>query len=163
MKYLLDANTYITAKNFYYAMDICPGYWEWLDKQFTLHVAGSVDMIARELRAGNDELSNWVKARPQHFIANDDHDTQIIFQQIVESIMRADFNPGSRDAFLAKADPWIIAKSKSIGATVITHELPLPAQTRKVKVPNICHQFDVPCMTTFEFLRKLNARFILER
>lgn len=85
MKYLLDANTYITAKNFYYAMDICPGYWEWLDKQFTLHVAGSVDMIARELSAGNDELSNWVKARPQHFIANDDHDTQIIFQQIVQT------------------------------------------------------------------------------
>ncbi|KGT89682.1 DUF4411 family protein [Enterobacter cancerogenus] len=163
MKYLLDANTYIMAKNFYYGMDICPGYWEWLDRQFAFNIVGSVDMIARELRDGNDELSDWVKARPAHFIANDDHDTQLIFQQIVEGVMKADFNPGSRDLFLAKADPWIIAKSKSIGATVITHELPLPANARKVKVPNICHQFGVPCMTTFEFLRKLNARFVLER
>lgn len=163
MKYLLDANTYIMAKNFYYGMDICPGYWQWLDVQFASNVVGSVDMIARELRAGNDELSEWVKARPTHFIANDDQDTQIIFQQIVECVMMADFNAGSRDTFLAKADPWIIAKSKSIGATVITHELPVPANARKVKVPNICHQFDVPCMTTIEFLRKLNARFILEQ
>ncbi|WP_081763821.1 MULTISPECIES: DUF4411 family protein [Nitrincola] len=28
MKYLLDSNTYIQAKNQYYGMDFCPGYWD---------------------------------------------------------------------------------------------------------------------------------------
>ncbi|MFS2059288.1 DUF4411 family protein [Kosakonia cowanii] len=28
MRYLLDANTYIQAKNQYYGMDICPAYWK---------------------------------------------------------------------------------------------------------------------------------------
>lgn len=32
MTYLLDANTLIEAKNRYYQMSICPGYWDWLHK-----------------------------------------------------------------------------------------------------------------------------------
>ncbi len=29
--YLFDANVFIEAKNRYYAFDICPGFWEWMD------------------------------------------------------------------------------------------------------------------------------------
>ena len=32
--YLLDANTYIQAKNEYYDMNFCPGFWQWLDLKF---------------------------------------------------------------------------------------------------------------------------------
>lgn len=163
MKYLLDANTYIEAKNFYYGMDICPAYWQWLDWQFEQGIVASVDMFGRELREGNDELADWVRSRPEHFIHNDDPATQSIFQQILIDVMAGDYNPRDRDNFLAKADPWIIAKGKSMGATVITHETPSPANTRKVKVPNICQKLQVPCLTTFQFLRKLNARFVLEK
>ena len=60
MIYLLDANTYIEAKNTYYSMDFCPAYWSWLDQQFVAGVAGSIDMIGRELKDGNDELATWV-------------------------------------------------------------------------------------------------------
>lgn len=31
MKYLVDANVLIKAKNRYYAFDIAPGFWKWLD------------------------------------------------------------------------------------------------------------------------------------
>lgn len=30
--YLLDANTYIQAKNLHYQMSFCPAYWDWLDE-----------------------------------------------------------------------------------------------------------------------------------
>jgi hypothetical protein len=161
LKYLLDSNTYIQAKNFYYGMDICPAYWDWLDQQFQLGTVASVDMIAKELKDGNDELAQWVKDRPEHFIKNDDDETQSVFTEIVQAVVSGDYNPGNRDNFLAKADPWIIAKAKTIGATVVTHESLLAPNTRKVKVPNICHQFDVPCLNTFQFLRELEARFVL--
>ncbi|KMV34644.1 DUF4411 family protein [Franconibacter pulveris] len=161
MKYLLDANTYIQAKNQYYGMDICPAYWHWLDVQFDKGILGSVDMIGRELKEGNDELAEWAKARPGHFIKNDDAETQAIYTQLVQSVMAGDYNAGNRDNFLAKADPWIIAKAKSSGATVVTHESLVIEGTKKVKVPNICRQFDVPCMNTFQFLRELKARFVL--
>lgn len=57
MRYLLDANTYIQAKNQYYGMDICPAYWQWLDLQCEKGIIGSVDMIAQELKDGKDELA----------------------------------------------------------------------------------------------------------
>ena len=161
MKYLLDSNTYIQAKNFYYGMDICPAYWDWLDQQFQLGTVASVDMIGKELIDGNDELAQWAKDRPEHFIKNDDVETQAVFTKIVKVVVTGDYNPGNRDNFLAKADPWIIAKAKTIGATVVTHESMLAPSTKKVKVPNICHLFDVPCLSTFQFLRELEARFVL--
>lgn len=161
MRYLLDANTYIQAKNQYYGIDICPAYWDWLDLQFEQSIIASVDMIGRELKDGADELAEWAKARPNHFIKNDDDATQKIFAQIVQTVMAGDYNPGNRDNFLAKADPWVIAKAKTIGATVVTNEAFVDVNARKVKVPNICKQFNVPCMNTFQFLRELKARFIL--
>lgn len=161
MRYLLDANTYIQAKNQYYGMDICPAYWEWLDIQFQQGIIASVDMIGRELKDGNDELAEWVKARPDHFIKNDDQDTQVVFSNLVQTIMVGDYNPGNRDNFLSKGDPWIIAKAKVLGATVVTHEAIVATNTKKVKIPNICQQIEVPCLNTFQFLRELNARFVL--
>lgn len=159
MIYLLDANTYIEAKNSYYSMDFCPAYWAWLDNQFANGVAGSIDMIGRELRDGNDELAEWVKARKGQFIANDDDVTQAAFVQIIEYVMAQNFNPANRDNFLAKADPWLIAKAMSIGAIVVTHESLVSEATKKVKVPNICKQFGVQCINTFEFLRQTKAKF----
>ncbi|WP_380181638.1 DUF4411 family protein [Kalamiella sp. sgz302252] len=161
MRYLLDANTYIQAKNQYYGMDICPAYWDWLDLQFQQGMIASVDMIGRELKEGDDELANWVKARPGHFVSNDDATTQQVFTQIVQAVMSGNYNAGHRDSFLAKADPWIIAKAKSAGAIVVTHESYASFNTKKVKIPNICQQFGVSCLNTFQFLRQLNARFVL--
>lgn len=161
MNYLLDANTYIQAKNQYYGMDICPAYWEWLDLQFEQGVVASVDMVGQELKDGNDELMLWVKARPAHFLENNDDDTQGAFGHVAAFVAAGDYNPGNRDDFLAKADPWIIAKAMSIGATVVTHESALAPHSKKVKVPNICDQFGVPCINTFQFLRTLNAQFVL--
>lgn len=75
--------------------------------------------------------------------------------------MNGSYNSGNRDHFLAKADPWIIAKAKSIGATVVTHEAIASPAKKVVKVPNICKQFDLPCISTFQLLRELRARFVL--
>lgn len=161
MRYLLDANTYIQAKNQYYGMDICPAYWDWLDQEFEKGIIASVSMIGRELREGNDELAEWVRDRPGHFISNDDESTQDIFADIAQAVMAGDYNPADRDNFLAKADPWIIAKAKTLGATVVTHESVVAPNARKVKIPNICQQFEVSCLNTFQFLRELQARFVL--
>jgi len=142
-------------------MDICPAYWDWLDQQFDQGELASIDMVGRELKAGDDALAKWAKERPTHFIANDDQPTQQIFTVIVQTVMMGDYNAGNRDHFLAKADPWMIAKAETTGATVVSHESRLEPNTKKVKVPNICDQFNVPCISTFQLLRALRARFVL--
>ena len=30
MKYLLDTNVFIAAKNLHYGLDFCPAFWDWL-------------------------------------------------------------------------------------------------------------------------------------
>ena len=142
-------------------MDICPGYWNWLDQQFELGLVASIDMVGRELKAGNDELVNWVKDRPTHFVESNDDETQAAFADIATFVAAGDFKPGNRDNFLAGADPWIIAKAATLNAKVVTHEARLYFNTKKVKIPNICHQFKVPCINTFQFLRELKAQFVL--
>lgn len=161
MIYLLDSNTYIEAKNFYYDMGVCPAYWIWLDEKYNSGVAGSIDFVGRELKDGNDELAEWAKLRGGHFLSCDDIDTQHEYSRIVGHVMAGNFNAANRDSFVAKADPWIIAKAKVIGATVVTHESIVAPETKKVKVPNICQVFGVRCIDTFSFLRETGVKFVL--
>lgn len=159
--YLLDANTYIHAKNLYYSFDFCPAYWSWLDKNFAAGRVASIDMVANELKAGNDELVDWVKDRSEHFLLCDDAKTQKLVGVITQDLMAGDYNQQNRDSFLSGADPWIIAKAKAMGATVVSHESRLTQQGKKVKVPNVCQQYGVECISTFELLKILQAKFVL--
>jgi hypothetical protein len=162
VRYLLDANTYIQAKNLYYHMDFCPAYWDWLDLQCQNGVIGSVGMIGRELRDGDDDLAIWVAARPHHFINDTDEMTQANLAKIVQRVASVShYNPANRDQFLAKADPWLIAKAMSIGAIVVTQEGLVTPSSSKVKVPNVCRDFGVSCINTYDLLREIKARFVL--
>lgn len=163
MRYLLDSNTYIQAKIQYYDMGFCPGYWDWLDAKFAAGEVGSIEFIGKELKDGNDDLAGWAKSRSGHFIKHDDEVTQDAFSEIVNYVMTQNFDPGNRDTFLAKGDPWLIAKAKTLGATLVTQEATLSPHTRKVKIPNICVHFGVRCITTFDMLRELKPKFLLER
>lgn len=80
---------------------------------------------------------------------------------IAQDLMRGHYNQQNRDDFLAGADPWIIAKAKVIGAMVVSHESRITQQGKKVKVPNTYQQYGVECISTFELLRKLKAKFTL--
>lgn len=76
MNYLLDANSYIQAKNQYYQMDVCPGYWDWLDYQFEAGVLASVSLVYDEMEKYNDELSDWIKGRKKQFLDISDNRAQ---------------------------------------------------------------------------------------
>jgi hypothetical protein len=163
MDYLLDSNIFIEAKRRYYGMDICPGFWEWLD---TAHGAGriaSIIPVGEELADGNDELSTWSKERSHTgwFLDISDASTQHEFMQILARVTEADYSDYAKDDFFRGADPWLIAKAKVIGATVVTHEVFNPNTKKKVPIPNICREFGVPYLNTFDLLREQLARFEL--
>ncbi|WP_122828782.1 DUF4411 family protein, partial [Pseudomonas viridiflava] len=61
MKHLLDSNTLIEAKNRYYGMTICPGYWSWIVQQHQALEIASIVQVRDELARGNDDLTQWVK------------------------------------------------------------------------------------------------------
>lgn len=65
--FLLDANVLIEAKNRYYAFDIAPGFWAWLDQAHDDDVACSVEPVRDELIEGSDELADWAKENASFF------------------------------------------------------------------------------------------------
>lgn len=159
--YLLDANTYIQAKNLHYQMTFCPAYWHWLDREYETSRLCSVQAIFDELSAGNDELSRWVKKRKNHFITVS-YEVQERFAEIAQYV---DELPQAKDQYKAKflgaADPWLIATAAVTGATVVSQETRAPANSTQVKIPNVCEDIGVSCITTYQLLNELEARFVL--
>ncbi|MEZ5593894.1 MAG: DUF4411 family protein [Gammaproteobacteria bacterium] len=76
--YLLDANTYIQAKNLHYQMSFCPAYWDWLDRQYAASALASISTIYDEITEGDDELSEWVKTRKDHFLPVSSDEIQLL-------------------------------------------------------------------------------------
>lgn len=160
--YLLDANVFIEAKERYYRMNTFPGYWDWLDACLQSEQLCSIQMIYDEVSKSDDTFSNWIKARRDYFLLADDEDTQSVFTEIVQSVMaNTVYKESEKIKFLGVADPLLIAKAKTLGATIITHEVLAPENSTKVKIPNICRAFDVEYLNTFELLESLEAQFVL--
>ncbi len=163
MNYLLDANTLIEAKNRYYQMSICPGYWDWVLQAHQAGQVASIHSVRDELRRGNDELAQWAKDHAPLFLDESDEATQLTFAQVAQHVAStAQSNEaGAMDEFLSGADPWLIAKAITMNATVVTHEQLNLAARRKFLIPNVCRHFGVPWVDTFEVLGVLEARFVL--
>lgn len=164
MIYLLDANTLIEAKNRYYRMAVCPAYWSWIQRSQGAGVVASIDLVAEELKRGNDELATWAKGQTDLFLPVSDDDTQQSFGAVAQQVAAeaAGMKAGALDEFLAGADPWLIAKAMALkDAVVVTHEQFNLQMRRKFSIPNVCHHFGVPWIDTFELLSRTDARFIL--
>ncbi|PML91929.1 DUF4411 family protein [Vibrio breoganii] len=162
MNYLLDANTFIEAKNRYYGMEICPAYWEWLKKAFNDGEIYSITFVKDELSSGNDELSQWVKEHSDIFMDISDTATQEAYTKVIETASAIpDIKQDAIDEFLRVADSWIIAKALVTGSTVVTHEAYNPAAKKRILIPNVCKLLNISYLNTFEMLFALDAEFVL--
>ncbi|MFC0804806.1 DUF4411 family protein [Ensifer sp. P24N7] len=161
MKFLLDTNVFIEAKNRYYAFDICPGFWEWMDDVCGSDMGSTVN-VCDELTGAKDELAQWANDRKDAgwFLDVDDADTQQRYADIANHVVTANhFTESAIEKFLNDADSWLIAKASAIGATVVTHELPNPQSKKRVMIPDVCDAFSVNYLNTFEALREFSAKF----
>lgn len=71
MMHLLDANAFIEASRFYYAFDLAPGYWHWLEDPTLAGAVASIQAVKDEITAGDDALVEWAKRMPDAFWLSD--------------------------------------------------------------------------------------------
>lgn len=159
--YLLDSNIFIEAQNRYYASDICPGFWAWLDDANARGLIASIGGVHDELTGRDDELARWIGARRDTgwFLDVADGPTQAAFAEVVlhvEGVPR--YTRPNKDLFLSGADPWLIAKARTMGCSIATHET-YSDESRRVKIPNVCRNFGINSHNTFDVLRHLEAAF----
>lgn len=164
MNYLLDANTFVEAKNRYYNMTVCPAYWRWILQQRAVDQVASISMVGDELKKGDDELAGWARDHADLFLDVHDEPTQGCFARVAEYVVgqSVKMRTGAVEDFLSGADPWLIAKAMATGCTVVTHERHHVDVIKKFLIPNICDVFGVRWMNTFDLLYQLEARFVLQ-
>lgn len=162
-KYILDANAFIEAKDRYYGFDICPGYWSSLLHQHESKRLCSIDRIADELSQQDDIVKDWIENEVPETFFKKTEDQAVIgkFQEMVKWVYsQSQFTDAAKVEFASVADGWVIAYAAVNGLIVVTHELFAPDAKRKVPMPNVCIEFDVEYVDTFDMLRNLGEKFV---
>lgn len=161
MMYLLDSNVLIEAKNRYYAFDIAPGFWAWLDRAHDNGFACSIEAVRDELLAGNDELAEWARRHSDFFRALDQGTTRH-FGPLTAWAGSRDFTPAAIAAVTGSAaDYLLVAYAKEHEHVLVTHERPDPNAKARIFIPDACIALGVEYADTFKMLRETGAHFDL--
>lgn len=162
-RYVLDANAFIEAKDRYYGFDICPGFWTSLISQHNADRVFSIDRIRDELAEQDDEIKDWIDERsPESFFKKTEDQAVVdLFQKMVNWVFSEDqFTDAAKAEFASVADGWLVVYASVNDLVVVTHEEYAPDVKRKVPIPNVCVEFDVEPVNTFEMLRDLGEKFL---
>lgn len=154
--YIVDANVFIQAANSYYAFDIVPGFWTWIEGRLGDDLF-TISPVTDEILKQKDELSTWIDetADPSWILPVDDEKTQMQMPEITQHCVDYGYKPSGISKFLSGADPWVIARAKRDNWTVVTQEISQPETRKRVKIPDVCDNLGVENMLVFDMLRKL--------
>ena len=157
--FAIDSNILITAKNREYAFDIAPSFWEKLLQNANRIVL--LDEVKKEIYKGdsNDLLRKWLKSNESLFI---NMPTDIDVANAYSDIMGTVFSDAAFDNVKGKAefsgiaDSWICAYCLAKGHTLVTFEKFDKNIKRKVLIPNVCVEFNIPYIDLYTMMRKLS-------
>jgi hypothetical protein len=156
--YLLDANVFIEPrKRDWYAMDISPGYWQWLDDANLADRVHSVERVYEELKVVEDEVYEWARDRRDRIFLKPDEATIASFVPLTNWAQNAGYSQGAVDEFLAAGDFYLVGHAHAHGLAVVTFEV--KDRKDKIKVPEACEAMNVPCISLFDLLRSEGVKF----
>jgi len=159
--YVLDANVFIEAARRYYAFDLHTPFWDILNEHAENGVIECIDRVKDELGKEGDELGKWAYGSFSHAFRSTDQEDVINSYGKVMTWMQgqSQYSDAAKTEFAGGADGWLVAYAVAKGRTVVTHEVAAPEARRRVPIPNVCEQFHVRYVDTFEMLRELAVRF----
>lgn len=156
--YVLDADTFISAKRQHYGFDFCPGFWDALLQHNLSDRLRSIEPVHRELKRGKDDLTRWTTdiATEAFFAPVNDERVQAVYADVIRSVQaNVQYKEAAKQKFASGADPWLIAYAKVFDCVIATYEVASPDSKSKVKLPDIASDFEVSCTPPFEMLRAL--------
>jgi hypothetical protein len=161
-RFWIDANVLIQAKNGPYSFAFNKSFWIWLDGQLG---KGNIvapkrvyDEIVRNEDPG-DQLTKWVKNRREKGLClKPSKEVQEALRSIVDQVW-SQYAQAPALEFSRGADPWLIAHALQDNGVVVTHESARQPQAKhRVLIPNVCSDFNLKCIDTYEMLKLLKAQ-----
>ncbi len=158
--YLPDTNVLVAAYRGYYAPDLCPGFWDCLAHYIAVGRLFIIDRVYAEI-IFPAQLVEWVqRAAADWFPTTATQPVADAYRRLIDWVYdNPQFTAAARADFARAADGWLAAYALANGAAVVTNEVSAPEARSRVLLPDLCRQFDIPCINTVEMLRDLGARF----
>ncbi len=164
MLYLLDANTLISAKNFYYPIGRVPEFWDWLVYQGQLSNVKIPIEIYEEFKdtkpkdGQKDELALWADTLEvkEALLFDEESEPDLVSRVIYEGYTP---DPTDDDIMKMGRDPFLISYAlKDIqNRSVVTTEASRPKRVGANRhVPDVCDAFNIRCINTFQLIQELN-------
>lgn len=157
MIYVFDNSSLSNILNHYYT-DRFPSFWEKFDSIVKEGNLISVREVRNELiEKFEDETIDILMKHNKDFFTNPSNE-ELSFITEIYSVKHFQQNLGRKKLLKASffADPFVIAKARIIGGTVVTEE---EFKEHGAKIPNICKHYKIPCKKLEGFLTELDWKF----
>jgi hypothetical protein len=161
--YWFDSDSFITPSRTSHRFSRGTRLWDFLEQKAREHIIGSPAIVLDlELthtdKSKADELEKWARKLDGILFLPPNDSVQIYYAQIVQAVnANPQYKVFETQAFLAKADPWVIAYAKAYGGKVVTFERSKPLQ-RKPKIPDVAEPFEVKCLDIWDVLDELGFK-----
>ncbi len=161
--YWFDSDSFITPSRTSHRFSRGTKLWDFLEQQALDHLIGSPSVVLNlELthtdKSKADALEKWAKKLDGILFLPPDNSVQKYYAQIVQAVSaNSQYEIFHKQAFLSKADPWVIAYAKAYGGKVVTFESSRPL-SKKPKIPDVAEPFDVKCLNIWDALDELDFK-----
>ena len=156
--YCLDANVLIQTCQKYYRPKFCPDYWDILNEFGNQKRIFIPEIVSEEITRTDDDLSKWLKKSNIPIRKIDEQVNSCLLSIYSNNPMHKHLVDNNKSGSLA--DPWVIAHSINEKATVVTKEEKITAaNSRKIKIPNVCDNMGVRWINDFQLIEELGIQF----
>lgn len=155
MIYVFDSDALITLFGNYYPMRF-PSLWKKFEESIAERKIVSVREVYNEIEGYSSRLGEWAKGNRDFFYPPSTEELAFVaeifkiphFQDLVRKQERLQGKP--------VADPFVIAKSKTLEGCVVTQESKKP---NAVRIPNVCEHFSIHCLNLEGFMEREDWTF----
>ena len=155
-KYSLDTSALIDGLERYYPSATFAGLWEAIDALIDSGRFFASAEVWEEIKKKDESVKQWANPRKDKLFVLTDPDTAAEVRTILETFPRMVMNGGRRN----RADPFVVAVARLRGATVVTGE-GHDGSGNRPKIPFVCQQLKIPCVTFTDFIAAEQWKFAL--
>ncbi len=156
--YSFDTSALIDGLERYYPEATFAGLWEAVDNLIAEGRFFASAEVWEEIKKKDEAAKKWADPRKSKIFNETDAATAAEVKKLLTTFPRLVMNGGRRN----RADPFVIAVAKLRKATVVTGEGSDGSMSRP-KIPFVCQQQKIPCITFTEFIAAEQWKFALTK
>lgn len=146
--YSVDTSSLIDGIKRYYRPENFPKLWGYVDELIEAGRFFVSDFVAEEVKVKDDDVAEWLVARPNGFVIESDADVLARSKEVLRTHPKLVKAMQNR----TRADPFVIALAQKRAAVVVTGEG--PGSANRPKIPDVCTDLGVECISLPEVVTR---------